>query len=210
MPHLPSHFGGTGCCCRKYSSSSPLSPLPLVRQERDHVALLLRCFISVLSLHSFFLSFKHPWCCCQIHSPALPSDPSAVSCEDYVTIFPSCPSHFPVIIISVLSLSSSSASLRIDRVAGGWRDDWEEEAESAEQVDRVLLKLEMACQGHCTSICPSVFEVHPFGHHPIFSLARRNVRHPHLRWPKIPTRQLLPSLSSEGRRSEGEHGPDRI
>lgn len=166
MPRLPSHCGGTGCCCRKYSSSSVLSALPLDRQNRVHVVALLHCFISTFSLFLRALAFplKLSRYCCQIYSPALPSVVSPVSAEDYVAIgdvfiLSSISSCYYLFIFPFLFFSS----LRSERAAGRWRDEeeelkegLEEVVESAGQVCRVLLELELVCQGHWTSIYPSI------------------------------------------------------
>lgn len=132
-------------------------------------------------------------------------------------IFSASPPQFLFVMILFPFLFFSS--LRIERAAGRWRDDdddeeLEEEVESAGQVDRVFSELEHQSirQGLCTSICPSVhlpvcFVVHPFVHHPIFSLARRNLQYPHLC--KIHQKilfSLTPSSPSQRGQSEGR-GP---
>lgn len=213
MPRLPSHCGGTRCCYRKYSSLSLLSVLPLDRQDRVHVVELFHCFIfsfSPLLLRSFSLYVSQAL-------EALLSDIKSnsslyffnqfrVKTRSLLLIFSSSLLNFSLIVIPFLFLSS----LRMERAAGRWRvddeEELEEEIESAGQVDRVLLELEhqSVCQGLCTSIHPSVhlpvcLVVHPFVHHPIFSLARRNLQHPHLWKSKISSHKLLPFPHREDR-----------
>ncbi len=136
---------------------------------------------------------------------------------------------FPSSLLNLLSLLSFYFAFSLPQLPQEWESSWQRErrgggvgggagggGKKCRAGRQSPLRVGVGQSGSLyihLSINPSApLSVHPFVHHPIFFLARRNFQNPHPCKSKISSLQLLSLHSSERRQSEDERGSgsDRI